>query len=479
MGIHGIPHFHAQTDPHTLDSSSMASCLLGPPARLRHELPLKVKHGVPVRSPRLPLNYGAALYDPAELPDTSPSSARMKSEVKKTGTLHDVKLRSWLERRRKAVEGTRLGFKGNGDVAVYGQICHCSAQSNAMNALHLPFKWVPIQAREMASDEVYFRGVHVNSLSPVLKPGLDADWKPMEVKSRLCQPGIGGIHCCIVGAKMVFCRGLLQCFEAKPAGIIQLPANMRPSGTLRFAVLCSEALDQGSRDGRLSLGRMKVTREGWLCIESVSAGIIDLSGIRFAVGGGLPLSESVQVFSCSLGSQNLVMLQGRVSEQFFETSSGDPLVQLPPDFRPPEKCPFVVPGGRTGGFHLLHIAPSSSGGQLEWSDSVWNRDDIELTGVTYETDATLDCLPGSLINSWSSARRQIVLGDFQKFITSKFGSLESAWQAYNVYGDGQVDFTDFIEGCKLAKFSGNLIRLWSMLDIQNQGVITFQEFIGK
>jgi hypothetical protein len=48
-----------------------------------------------------------------------------------------------------------------------------------------------------------------------------------------------------------------------------------------------------------------------------------------------------------------------------------------------------------------------------------------------------------------------------------------------VYGDGQVDFIDFIEGCKLAKFSGNLIRLWSMLDVQNQGVITFQEFTGK
>lgn len=448
------------------------------PARLPHELPLKVKDGVPLRSPRLPLNYGAALYDPAELPDTtSPSSARMKSEVKKTGTLHDVKLRSWLERRRKAVEGTRLKSKGNGDVAVCGQTYHRSAQSNAMNALHLPFKWVPIQARELASDEVYFRGVHVNSLSPVLKPGAGlVDWKPMEVKSRLCQ-GIGGIHCCIVGGKMVFCCGLLQCFEAKPAGIIQLPANMRPSGTLRFAVLCS---DNGSRDAsRLSLGRMKVTREGWLCIESLSAGIVDLSGIRFAVGGGLPLSESVQVFSCSLGSQNLVMLQGRASEQFFENSSGDPLVQLPPDFRPPEKCPFVVPGGRTGGFHLLHIAPSSSGGQLEWSDSVWNRDDIELTGVTYETDATLDCLPSSLINSWSAARRQIVLGDFQKFITSKFGSLESGWQAYNVYGDGQVDFIDFIEGCKLAKFSGNLIRLWSMLDVENQGVITFQEFTGK
>lgn len=456
----------------------MAS-LLGPPARLAHELPLQLKDGVPVRSPRLPLNYGAALYDPAELPDTtSPSSARMKSEVKKTGTLHDVKLRSWLERRRKAVEGTRLGFKG-GDVALCGQSCHRSVQSNAMNALHLPFKWVPIQARELASDEVYFRGVHVNSLSPVLKPGLaDVEWKPMEVTSRLCQ-GIGGIHCCIVGGKMVFCRGLLQCFEAKAAKIIQLPPKMRPSGPLTFAVLCSE-VDRSGDARRLSLGRMKVTREGWLCIESLeNAGIVDLSGIRFAVGGGLPLSESVQVFSCSLGSQNLVMLQGRVSEQFFENSSGVPLVHLPPDFRPPEKCPFVVPGGRSGGFHLLHVAPSSSGGQLEWSDSVWNRDDIELTGVTYETDATLDCLPSSLINSWSAARRQIVLGDFQKFITSKFGSLESGWQAYNVYGDGQVDFTDFIEGCKLAKFSGNLLRLWSMLDVQNQGVITFQEFIGQ
>ena len=417
----------------------------------------------------MPHNYGASLYDPLELPEaTSPSSPRFRSDVKKTGTVHDVRLRSWLDRRRKVLEGTPVR-KSNTAIAVPG---HCPSY-----ALHLPFKWVPIQAREIASDDVYFRGAHVNSLSPILKPGFD--WKPMEAKSKLCQP-IGGIHCCIVDSRMVFCQGLLHCLEAKPGtAILQLPVNMRPNGTLTFAVLCSHSAKNAGHS-HLSLGRMKVTREGWLCIESLPTGIIDLSAIRFAVGGGLPLTESVQVFSCSLGSQHLVMLQGKVSQKFFDTWPGDPLVQLPPDFRPPEKCAFVVPGGRSGGFHLLHIAPSSSGGQLDWSDSVWNRDEIELTGVTYETDANLDCLPSALINSWSASRRQIVLGDFQQFVASKFGSLESGWRAvFDVYGDGRVDFTDFVEGCKLARFSGNVIRLWSMLDVQNQGVITFQEFIGK
>jgi len=77
------------------------------------------------------------------------------------------------------------------------------------------------------------------------------------------------------------------------------------------------------------------------------------------------------------------------------------------------------------------------------------------------------------------ARRGIVLGDFQKFLKSKFGSLEAAWQEYDVYGDGKVDFTDFVDGCKFARFGGNVIRLWSMLDVQNHGVITFEDFVGR
>lgn len=430
------------------------------------------------RSPRLPLNYGASLYDQTDFTktDASPSSPSSPTvQLPKSGTIHDARLRSWLQRRRKTLEekpGKPSTSNSERLVAVH----------RGSNALHLPFKWVPIQARELASNDVYFRGIHVNSLSLILKPGPDVDWKIMEMKSTGCQE-LGAIHCCIIGNTMIFCRGLVQCDESKKANrrILQLPPSMCPNGILTFAVLCSQREDE-SQDAStfLSLGRMKVFPDGWICIESVPPRcVIDLSGIRFAKGGGLPLTESVQVFSCSLRSKHLVMLQGKVSERFFDIWPGNPLVQIPPDFRPPSKCPFVVPGGRSGGFHLLQIGPSSSGGYIEWSDSVWNRDEIEVTAVSYETDSNVDCLPGTLINSWSMARRGIVLGDFQKFLKSKFGSLEAAWQEYDVYGDGKVDFTDFVDGCKFARFGGNVIRLWSMLDVQNHGVITFEDFVGR
>ena len=353
----------------------------------------------------MPLNYGASLYQTEFTTDASPSSPSSPTHLTKSGTIHDARLRSWLQRRKKTLEKPGKPKTSTSERLVVGNY-------HGSNALHLPFKWVPIQARELASNDVYFRGIHVNSLSLLLKPGPDGpdvDWNIMEMKSTGCQE-LGAIHCCIVGNKMIFCRGLVQCDESKAQRILQLPTSMRPNGTLTFAVLCSQREDEsGDASNCLSLGRMKVFPDGWICIESVPPRcVVDLSGIRFAKGGGLPLTESVQVFSCSLRSQHLVMLQGKVSEKFFDIWPGNPLVQIPPDFRPPEKCPFVVPGGRSGGFHLLQIGPSSSGGYIEWSDSVWNRDEIEVTAVSYETDSNVDCLPGALINSWSTARRGIV-----------------------------------------------------------------------
>ena len=427
------------------------------------------------RTLRLPPNYGSSLYESVPSQRSSSSSARSKLVAHLPSfSPEDAKLRSWLQRRRRRI-GDLIEVASSAQ-AETSPTAKGTKDSNDSKALHCPFKWVPTQARELAADDVYFRGVHVNSLSPILKPGADVHWKDIDVTKGFAA---SQVQCCLVGDKMVFCRGLVKCFDsAAGTPIAQLPSSMCPNGMHTFAVLCDGPSDQGNQG--LSLGRLNVGRDGWLCIESLKEGcLIDLSGIRFAVGGGLPLAESIQVFACSVSGQRLVMLQGKVSEKVFDLWPGDPLIKLPPDFSPPNICPFVVPGVRSGGFHLVHVAPSSSGGYIEWRDSVWNRDEIELTGVTYETTANLDVLPSTLIGMWSSARRAIVISDFHKFIVSKFGSLESAWHAYNVYGDGQIDFGEFTKGCKLAKFSGNVCRLWSMLDIQNVGTITFEVFANS
>lgn len=425
------------------------------------------------RTRRLPPNYGSSLY---ESWNHSPRHGAHPHQAQSPSfSPEDSRLRSWLHRRRKAV-GDVKGDDPDPVASGFLASQHQHASASNSKALHRPFKWVPIQALELAADDTYFRGAHVNSLSPILKPGPEIHWTHMDTTKA---GKVSELSCCLVGSKMVFCRGLVKCLDATPGvRIAQLPPSMLPSGTLTFAVLCDGPEEQG-----LSLGRLKVARDGWLYVESVKCGcLIDLGGVRFAIGGGLPLAESVQVFACNLSSQRLVMLQGMVSEKVFDLWPGDPLIKLPPDFKPPATCPFVVPGARSGGFHLIDIAPSLSGGHLCWRDSVWNRDEIELTGVTYELNATganLGCLPSALIGTWSSARRNIVISDFHKFVASKFGSLESAWEAYNVYGDGQVDFKDFTEGCKIAKFSGNICRLWSMLDVQKAGIITYEEFLGS
>lgn len=316
------------------------------------------------------------------------------------------------------------------------------------------FKWVPIQARELAAEDVYFRGVYVNSLSLELR---GVSWRPLD--------GLTGSAACLMASKMVFCKGLVQCSGMK---IAQLPEDMRPSGALSFAVLCD-------RDGDRSLSRLTVRRDGWLCIDSVAPGcIIDLSGVRFGIRGGLPIAESVQVFACDVNGQRLVILQGSISEKVFDQWPGSPLIQLPPDFRPPRST-FIVPGGRSGGFHLLQTCPAAVGGCLYWRDSVWNRDEMDISAVTYTTHTELYCLPSSLVNNWSESRRNIVVADFRKFLKTKLGTAESAWQSFDVYGDGQLDFSQFAEGCKLVKFKGNVCRLWSMLDLGHHGSISFDD----
>ena len=313
----------------------------------------------------------------------------------------------------------------------------------------------------------------MNSLSPNLNLGVD--WSRLETSAAFSP--LGQVSCCMLDSndsKMVFCRGLVSCIHSAPGTrLAQLPSNMYPRKSLTFAVLC----DGPAPAGR-SLGKIRLDRDGWLRVESITAGcLVDLGGVHFALCGGLPLAEGVQIFCCTVKGQSLAMLQGKVSEKVFDLQPKDqPLLVIPPDFRPAEVCPFVVPGSRSAGFHLLQVSASPAGGRLDWRDSVWNRDEMELTAVVYKMPINLECLPCALIGTWSNARRNIVLEDFRQALMSRFGSLDEAWQAaFDVWGDGDVDFAQFAEGCRLAQFSGNVCRLWSMLDLAKQGLVTLQD----
>lgn len=66
---------------------------------------------------------------------------------------------------------------------------------------------------------------------------------------------------------------------------------------------------------------------------------------------------------------------------------------------------------------------------------------MHLTGIMYEVNA--DALEFSFLDaSWSPEILRIFVAEFQKFLISKFGSVEEAWdEAFDVAGVGVVNFT--------------------------------------
>ena len=340
-------------------------------------------------------------------------------------------------------------------------------------AIHQPFRWIPIQVRDL--EDNYFRGVYVNSLSLRFKLGQGIPWKRLEVDTSKCVC-VGPVTCCCIESNVVMCKGVVARTQSSPfSGMIcQLPADLRPSSAMTFAALCREP---GSE---LSLTALVVTREGKIIGEIKPGCSIDLSGVRFATRGGFPLTDGLQLFSCRIGAQRFGMLQGRTSTRFFNVTEDRALVSIPPDFTPTQGIAFAIPGARSGGFHLLHLEPSTDGGKLHWRDAVWNRDELEVSGLIFEMLGDVQCLPSALISNWSEARRGIVLMDFHKLLLSRYGSLNVAWEeAFDIEDYGYVDFALFSQGCRRVKYCGNLCRLWSMLDPYNQGTVTFEVLLGR
>ncbi|CAE7684871.1 EGH1 [Symbiodinium microadriaticum] len=279
----------------------------------------------------------------------------------------------------------------------------------------------------------------------------------------------------------------LKVTNGVPARTARAPLGYRNSRRITARAAWAEHAEQRYRNTRvcdsptiqLSLKTVAVNRDGMILGSLQPGCALDLSGIRFAMHGGFPLIDGIQLFSCKVGSQRFGILQGRTSTRFFHVSEDRALASIPADFTPSQRIAFAIPGAREGGFHLLHLEPGTQGGQLQWSDAVWNRDELEISGVIFEMLGDVNCLPSALVSSWSEARRGIVLMDFHKLLLSKYGSLNLAWEeAFDIDDYGCVDFAQFSLGCRRVKYCGNVCRLWSMLDPRNTGAVTFDSLLG-
>merc|ERR1712039_237964 len=116
------------------------------------------------------------------------------------------------------------------------------------------------------------------------------------------------------------------------------------------------------------------------------------------------------------------------------------------------------------------------GGDITWGDSKWQGlDEVNLSGIMFQ--ASTDSLQHSLRSaSWTANRKFIAVGEFQKKLIARYGSLIEAWHCgYHGLDGGFINFTTFISGCKAAGYRGDVTRLWNMLDEDGSGEISFNE----
>lgn len=354
------------------------------------------------------------------------------------------------------------------------------------------YHWRPIQVREHAqrSEMSYTVGTYVNTLSQPVMPrtfeGATAHVLRLEPNNFRAQ---GTLWSYLVGGSFVICSGIVlgvcpkehDPSRGRNMRIARLPAHVRPRSALQFAALSREACDVGGRTVYGShLVTLVVTPDGW--ITGVSnrevEGFVDLSAVRFCVSRGISLMDQVSLHTVDVGGSRMVTLQGTLEEKFFLADGGKPLALLPESCRPPQEMHFVVAGTSAGGFHLLSVEPSHGfgvGGDLLWQDSTWNHDQMHLTGIMYEVaQDAMRC--ATLDSTWTGESLQVFVKDFQNFLTRKFGTIEVAWEkAFDLDGNGSINFTEFGLGCKASGYVGNATRLWAALDEDRSGEISLDE----
>lgn len=358
------------------------------------------------------------------------------------------------------------------------------------------YHWRPIQIKDHdqpPDDPGHTLGTYINTLTYDLDVPTLTGAKPCQVRLEPRNfSSHGSLWCYIVGDGLVICRGTVvgTCPKdhdpdnGRNMKIARLPVEARPRRGFQFAALSREAYNvDGHVTYTSSLVTLSVTPEGWICGHSSREmeGAIDISAIRFCLNGGISLTDEVSIHTVDVGGSRFVCLQGTLSPRFFVIHSKKPLAMIPESCRPRGEIPFVTSGSGRGAFNLICVRQQRGGGiggDLMWKDGVWNHDEVHLTGMMYQVAA--DAMPHSLVNSsWAPEILVVFVYEFQKFLISKFGSIEDAWyEAFDTDGSGEINFTEFSIGCKKAGYVGNATRLWASLDEDRGGSIDLDE-LGK
>eukprot|EP00927_Polykrikos_kofoidii_P043042 TRINITY_DN37088_c0_g1_i1.p1 TRINITY_DN37088_c0_g1~~TRINITY_DN37088_c0_g1_i1.p1 ORF type:complete len:471 (-),score=66.26 TRINITY_DN37088_c0_g1_i1:58-1470(-) len=361
------------------------------------------------------------------------------------------------------------------------------------------YHWSPVQVKQhdqsrIAGPEVAFAekqlGTYVNTLSMDVTGIVFQDATPYSIR-----PASGAFRvkehlwAYQVGDGFVVCKGVVEgvcprCHDldnGRDIRIGRLPENLRPRRPLTFAALSREVQETaGVRSYNSQLVTIVVTVEGW--ITGISSrereGAIDLSSIRFSLGTGIVLIDQVRLFTCDVAGTRLVTMQGALAAGRFGERCRKALAMLPESCRPRKELHFVVAGGAAGGFNLLSVKPLHShgiGGKLWLVDSVWEKDEISLTGMMWETSENALGF-STMTKHWSPEMEGVFVREFQTFLMKKFGSVEKAWQeAFDVDGSGEITFTEFGLGCKAIGYVGNATHLWAAFDSDNSGEISYDE----
>lgn len=271
--------------------------------------------------------------------------------------------------------------------------------------------------------------------------------------------------------------------SARDNMIARLPEGLRPTRPLLFAALARDVFEDGGRTViSSSLATIMVTPDGE--ITKLGGGTpeasIDLSAIRFCTDRGISLVDEVSVHAVDIAGSRLVTLQGVLLERSWQHGGvKKQLATLPESCRPAKDLHFIVPGMSREGYHLVYVRPTTaagSAGEIMWKDSIWIRDRINLTGVMFEVSQDVLSLRLHKTDEEMEVAKQALMQDLHRRIVKKYGSIDFGLKkAFSITEADELNFTQFVAGTKLLGYPGHMTRLWSMLDEDQGGSVSYEE----
>lgn len=300
----------------------------------------------------------------------------------------------------------------------------------------------------------------------------------------------GAVWCYLVGGQCVILKGSVTgrrqmgSVSARDNVIARLPEGLRPTRPLLFAALARNVGETGGRTViKSTMATVMASPDG--DISKVGGGTpeatIDLSAIRFCTDKGISLVDQVSVHAVDVAGSRLVTLQGVLLERSWQQGGlKKQLATLPDSCRPARDLHFIVPGMSREAYHLVQVRCATEpgkAGEVLWRDSIWRRDRINLTGIIFEVDpaALQFCLHPTVDEK--DVARQALIQDLHRRILRKYGGpLEYCLKkAFQITGDEELNFTQFVAATKLLGYPGHMTKLWSMLDEDQGGSVSYEE----